>query len=165
MLPRSPLYGGVSAQSMPSCRANIAARSSSSTPNPRKSKGSIRFASAPSPGAARSCLLTACSRTAVAGSSATRRRPRPRPPSARSRRSRPVLPFPGWSRPRPPQPDSRSRRRSGTPRHLDRRHFHATAHPIIEGYDPPEGWGWCYVDEVMLSDRATPQDGPIRRYY
>ena len=22
--------------------------------------------------------------------------------------------------------------------------------PIIEGYDPPEGWGWCYVDEVFL---------------
>ena len=46
------------------------------------------------------------------------------------------------------------------------KHFHATAHPIIEGYDPPEGWGWCYVDEVMLdlSDRATPQDGPIPRF-
>src|SRR5581483_6618609 len=28
--------------------------------------------------------------------------------------------------------------------------LHATRHPIIEGYDPPEGWGWCYVDEVML---------------
>ena len=36
------------------------------------------------------------------------------------------------------------------------KHFHATRHPIIEGYDPPEGWGWCYVDAVMLdlSDRA-----------
>jgi hypothetical protein len=46
-------------------------------------------------------------------------------------------------------------------------HFFATSHPIIEGYDPPEGWGWCYVDEVMLdlSDQATPQDGPIPRYY
>ena len=28
------------------------------------------------------------------------------------------------------------------------KHFHATGHPVIEGYDPPEGWGWCYVDEV-----------------
>ena len=28
------------------------------------------------------------------------------------------------------------------------KHFHATGHPIIEGYDPPEGWGWCYIDEV-----------------
>jgi hypothetical protein len=27
------------------------------------------------------------------------------------------------------------------------KHFHATRHPIIEGYDPPEAWGWCYVDE------------------
>ena len=39
--------------------------------------------------------------------------------------------------------------------------------PIIEGYDPPEGWGWCYVDEAMfdLSDRKTPHNGPIPRYY
>src|SRR6266404_6163151 len=46
-------------------------------------------------------------------------------------------------------------------------HFHATRHPIIEGYDPPEGWGWCYIDAVMLdlTDRATPQKGPIPRYY
>ena len=21
-------------------------------------------------------------------------------------------------------------------------HFQETGHPIIEGYDPPEGWGW-----------------------
>ncbi len=28
------------------------------------------------------------------------------------------------------------------------KHFHATAHPIIEGYDPPEGWG--YVAEVFF---------------
>ena len=47
------------------------------------------------------------------------------------------------------------------------KHFHATRHPIIEGYDPPEGWGWCYVDEAMfdLSDRMTPHNGPIPRYY
>ena len=46
------------------------------------------------------------------------------------------------------------------------KHFHATKHPIIEGYDPPEGWGWCFVDEVSfdLSDQATPQRGPIPRY-
>src|SRR5664279_6659901 len=48
-----------------------------------------------------------------------------------------------------------------------RAHFHATGHPIIEGYDPPEGWGWCYLDEVAfdLSDRKTPHNGPIPRYY
>ena len=46
------------------------------------------------------------------------------------------------------------------------KHFRATRHPIIEGYDPPEGWGWCYLDEVFfdLSDRATPQDGPIPHF-
>ena len=35
-----------------------------------------------------------------------------------------------------------------------------------KGYDPPEHWGWCYVDEVFfdLSDRATPQLGPIPRF-
>jgi len=46
-------------------------------------------------------------------------------------------------------------------------HYQATGHPIIEGYDPPEGWGWCYVDEAVfdLSDQATPQLGPIPRYF
>lgn len=47
------------------------------------------------------------------------------------------------------------------------KHFHATAHPIIEGYGPPEGWGWCFVDKVMVDLRAdtTPQRGPIPRFY
>jgi len=46
-------------------------------------------------------------------------------------------------------------------------HFHETSHPIIEGYDPPEGWGWCYRDEVFIDLGAdtTPQDGPIPRFY
>ena len=45
-------------------------------------------------------------------------------------------------------------------------HFAATQHPIIEGYDPPEGWGWCWVDEVAfdLSDRKTPHPRPIPRW-
>ena len=45
--------------------------------------------------------------------------------------------------------------------------FPCHRHPVIEGYDPPEGWGWCYVDEVLfdLSDRKTPHNGPIPRYY
>jgi hypothetical protein len=45
-------------------------------------------------------------------------------------------------------------------------HFHASGHPIIEGYDPPEGWFWCYVDEVFFKvpGQQTPQDGPIPRY-
>src|SRR5438046_5879897 len=29
------------------------------------------------------------------------------------------------------------------------RHFHATQDPIIEGYDPPEGCGSWYVDEMI----------------
>ena len=46
-------------------------------------------------------------------------------------------------------------------------HFAKTGHPIIEGYDPPEHWGWCYVDEVVLDfdGDVTPQRGPIPRYY
>ena len=45
------------------------------------------------------------------------------------------------------------------------KHFHATKHPIIEGYDPPEGWGWCFVDETEVElDDQTPQRGPIPRY-
>ena len=44
-------------------------------------------------------------------------------------------------------------------------HFQASGHPIIEGYDPPEGWGWCYVDETVVKlDHKTPQVGPIRRW-
>ncbi|WP_380871980.1 hypothetical protein ACFB49_29370 [Sphingomonas sp. DBB INV C78] len=47
-----------------------------------------------------------------------------------------------------------------------RAHFHATGHPIIEGYDPPEGWGWCYVDEIVVDlPDQTPQVGPIPRYF
>jgi hypothetical protein len=47
------------------------------------------------------------------------------------------------------------------------KHFRKTRHPIIEGYDPPEGWGWCYVDEISpdLGGRTTPHNGPIPRYY
>ncbi|RZK00094.1 MAG: hypothetical protein EOO76_14190 [Novosphingobium sp.] len=44
-------------------------------------------------------------------------------------------------------------------------HHHATHHPIIEGYDPPEGWGWCYVDETFVDlPNRTPQLGPIKRW-
>jgi hypothetical protein len=46
-------------------------------------------------------------------------------------------------------------------------HFRTSGHPIIEGYDPPEGRGWCYPDLVVIDLGAdtTPQDGPIPRYY
>ena len=45
-------------------------------------------------------------------------------------------------------------------------HFHASGHPIIEGYDPPEGRGLCYIDEVQVDlPDQTPQRGPIPRYF
>ncbi|WP_081687954.1 UBP-type zinc finger domain-containing protein [Rhizobium mesoamericanum] len=45
------------------------------------------------------------------------------------------------------------------------KHFHSTGHPIIEGYDPPEGWGWCFIDETFIDlPDQTPQRGPIPRY-
>ena len=35
----------------------------------------------------------------------------------------------------------------------------------IEGYDPPEGWGWCFVDEAFIElDHPTKQVGPIKRW-
>jgi hypothetical protein len=45
--------------------------------------------------------------------------------------------------------------------------FHLTKHPIIEGYDPPEGCGSYSVDEVYfdLADRPTQHLGPIAQYY
>ena len=40
-------------------------------------------------------------------------------------------------------------------------HFHATSHPIMESWDPPDPWGWCYVDEEMLdfTGLQTPHGG------
>jgi uncharacterized UBP type Zn finger protein len=29
-------------------------------------------------------------------------------------------------------------------------HFHQTAHPLIQSFEPGEEWYWCYVDEVMF---------------
>jgi uncharacterized UBP type Zn finger protein len=29
-------------------------------------------------------------------------------------------------------------------------HFHETAHPIIQSYEPGEDWYWCYVDDIMF---------------
>jgi hypothetical protein len=54
-------------------------------------------------------------------------------------------------------------RRTATPRSI----FTRRAIRSSKGYDPPEGWGWCYIDEIMLdlSDRATPHNGPIPRFY
>jgi hypothetical protein len=52
-----------------------------------------------------------------------------------------------------------------SPHRHARRHFEATGHPIIEGYDPPEGWGWCYIDDTEIDlGSQTPHNGPIPRF-
>jgi uncharacterized UBP type Zn finger protein len=32
------------------------------------------------------------------------------------------------------------------------KHFHATAHPIIQSFEKGEHWGWCYVDELEFEN-------------
>ena len=32
------------------------------------------------------------------------------------------------------------------------KHHHATGHPIIQSYQPGEGWRYCYPDEARLTD-------------
>jgi uncharacterized UBP type Zn finger protein len=34
-------------------------------------------------------------------------------------------------------------------------HFHDTAHPLIQSYEPDEEWFWCYVDEVAFEVPAS----------
>ena len=52
-----------------------------------------------------------------------------------------------------------------SPNRHARKHWNATQHPIIEGYDPPEGWGWCFVDDCEVAlDAPTPQRGKIPRW-
>jgi hypothetical protein len=31
------------------------------------------------------------------------------------------------------------------------KHFHTTSHPLMRSIELGEKWGWCYVDEVMLT--------------
>ena len=38
-------------------------------------------------------------------------------------------------------------------------HHRATAHPIIQSYEPGEDWLWCYVDELAL-EVASLRDSP-----
>jgi hypothetical protein len=35
-------------------------------------------------------------------------------------------------------------------------HHHATAHPVIQSYEPGEDWLWCYVDEVVFEMPGNP---------
>jgi uncharacterized UBP type Zn finger protein len=31
------------------------------------------------------------------------------------------------------------------------KHYHATNHPVIQSFNPGEGWIYCYPDDVLLS--------------
>lgn len=53
-----------------------------------------------------------------------------------------------------------------SPNRHARKHYQQTEHPIIEGYDPPEGWGWCYLDEQFVElPNQTPQRGPLPHFF
>lgn len=30
------------------------------------------------------------------------------------------------------------------------KHFHTSAHPIVESFEPGEDWRWCYVDQIFM---------------
>jgi uncharacterized UBP type Zn finger protein len=30
------------------------------------------------------------------------------------------------------------------------KHFHETAHPVVQSIEPGESWVWCYVDEAVI---------------
>jgi hypothetical protein len=36
-------------------------------------------------------------------------------------------------------------------------HFHTSAHPLIQSYEPEEEWYWCYLDEVAFE---LPEERP-----
>jgi uncharacterized UBP type Zn finger protein len=40
------------------------------------------------------------------------------------------------------------------------KHFHETGHPVIKSFEPGEGWGWCYMDDLMFKSipYRTPPD-------
>ena len=35
------------------------------------------------------------------------------------------------------------------------KHFHTTGHPVIQSYQPGEGWRYCYVDDAMLPEAPS----------
>jgi len=39
-------------------------------------------------------------------------------------------------------------------------HHHATGHPVIQSYQPGEGWRYCYLDDAMLPDAAPFRSRP-----
>jgi uncharacterized UBP type Zn finger protein len=41
------------------------------------------------------------------------------------------------------------------------KHFRSTKHPVMESYYPPEGWGWCYMDDIMIDLEGNVTAHPI----
>jgi uncharacterized UBP type Zn finger protein len=41
-------------------------------------------------------------------------------------------------------------------------HFHETAHPLIQSFEPGEDWFWCYVDNVAF-EIASAEPSPSHR--
>lgn len=35
------------------------------------------------------------------------------------------------------------------------KHFHESGHPVIQSYQPGEGWRYCYADEAKLPDAPS----------
>ena len=35
-------------------------------------------------------------------------------------------------------------------------HHHASGHPIIQSFEPGEGWWWCFVDELAFEVPDAP---------
>lgn len=36
------------------------------------------------------------------------------------------------------------------------KHFRTTGHPIVQSFEPGEGWLWCYVDELFMDEPPVP---------
>jgi uncharacterized UBP type Zn finger protein len=35
-------------------------------------------------------------------------------------------------------------------------HFDETGHPLVQSFEPGEGWWWCYVDEFAFAVEGAP---------
>jgi uncharacterized UBP type Zn finger protein len=45
------------------------------------------------------------------------------------------------------------------------KHFHDSKHPVIRSYEPGEGWGYCYQDDLFLEDLpAKPGEAAPRHF-
>lgn len=45
------------------------------------------------------------------------------------------------------------------------KHFHDSKHPVIRSYEPGEGWGYCYPDDLFLEELpAKPGEAAARHF-